>query len=197
MRFRRLPEAEYAVLRQTISTRGTVRMALVPVAFIAWALVGSSLLLDADLPIAALFSLAVLAAGFEAVLALHLGVERIGRYLQVIYEEREPTADATSPRWETLAMVGGPSLPGGGTDPLFAVLFSTAVILNLSIVFVPGPSQLEAAVCSAVHLLMLVRIVRGRRAAAMQRKKDLDHYRALKAAGSGTHASHASDSSQP
>jgi hypothetical protein len=178
-----LPDAEYAVLRQTISTRGTVRMALVPVTFLAWAVVGSSLLLDADLPITALFSLAVLAAGFEAVLALHIGVERIGRYLQVIYEEQEAGADSAGPRWETLAMAGGPSLPGGGTDPLFTLLFCSAVILNLAIVFVPGPTDFETVIASAIHLLVIVRMVRARRAAATQRTKDLAHYRRLKAEG--------------
>jgi len=50
--------------------------------------------------------------GFEAIHALHVGAERIGRYLQVYYED---APDA--PRWETTAMAVGPALPGGGIDP--------------------------------------------------------------------------------
>ena len=42
--------------------------------------------------------LAILVGGFEAIHALHVGAERIGRYLQVYYED---TPDG--PRWETTA----------------------------------------------------------------------------------------------
>jgi hypothetical protein len=38
------------------------------------------------LPVASLIPLVVLAGGFEAIASLHLGVERIGRYVQVRFE---------------------------------------------------------------------------------------------------------------
>src|SRR5690349_6571196 len=109
-----LTESEFTSLRGTIALRGTVRMALLPVTLLGWALVAVLLLLFGELPVAVLFPLAVLVAGFEAIHALHVGAERIGRYLQVYYED-----GADAPRWETTAMAVGPALPGGGIDPLF------------------------------------------------------------------------------
>src|SRR5512132_3326176 len=102
-----LTETEFAVLRTTISTRGTVRMALLPLTIFAWAVLSAGVFLYAEVPMAVIFPLAVLVAGFEAIHALHVGVERIGRYVQVNYESRED-----GPRWETTAMKVGPALPG-------------------------------------------------------------------------------------
>ncbi len=93
-----------------------MRIVLLPVTLFGWALIAGALLLFGDAAIAAVFSLAVLVAGFEAIHALHVGVERIGRYVQVYYE-----AGSDGPRWETTAMAVGPALPGGGIDPLFTV----------------------------------------------------------------------------
>ncbi len=190
-----LSEVEFSALRATIATRGTVRIALVPFTFATWAAIGSVLLVSSTLPVAALFPLAVLAAGFEAIHALHVGVERIGRYLQVFYEE-ETAQDArmnsaiNTARWETTAMAGSPALPGGGVDPLFVTLFSCAILLNLILALLPGATTPEAAVVGGLHLGMLARIVRARLAAAKQRAKDLAHYRALRsrAQGSGDRA---------
>jgi len=72
-------ESEFGVLRQTIAARGTVRIVLVPLTLFVWAAVMLVLVLFSELPIAALIPLVVLAAGFEAIHALHVGVERIGR----------------------------------------------------------------------------------------------------------------------
>ncbi|PYR66408.1 MAG: hypothetical protein DMF88_16425 [Acidobacteria bacterium] len=81
-----LSDTEYSVLRKTIAARGTARMVLFPVTMIAWASLALIVLTLAEAPVASLLPLAVLAAGFEAIHALHVGVERIGRYLQVYYE---------------------------------------------------------------------------------------------------------------
>ena len=78
-----LSESEYAVLRHTIAARGTARMVLFPIAMIAWAVLALIVLTFAEAPMASLYPLAVLVGGFEAIHALHVGVERIGRYLQV------------------------------------------------------------------------------------------------------------------
>src|SRR5690242_13898984 len=107
-----LTESEFTVLRSTIATRGTVRMTLVPSTFVAWAALAAALALWSDTPVAVVFPLAILVAGFEAIHALHVGVERIGRYIQVNYESL-----SESPQWENTAMRLGPSLPGGGIDP--------------------------------------------------------------------------------
>src|SRR5438094_982966 len=76
----------------------------------------------AQLPVATFLPLLVLAVTFEAIFSLHVGVERIGRYLQVFHEE--PTG------WEHTAMAFGRPLKGTGTDPLFVAHFLIAAILN-------------------------------------------------------------------
>ena len=153
-------DAEFRVLRQTIATRGTVRLALVPVTLIGWAALALVLILFSNLPIASLLPLGVLAAGFEAIHALHVGVERIGRYLQVFYEEQ-----ANGARWETTAMQVGPPLPGGGVDPLFTALFLSAVALNMVPPLLPSPPPIELRVMGAVHAAYAVRIGCARPAA--------------------------------
>jgi len=170
-----LIESEFKILRQTISTRGTARVVLLPVTLLGWSIVAATLLLVSDLPIGSLFSLAVLVAGSEAIHALHAGVERIGRYVQVYYE-----SDDDGPRWETTAMMIGPSLPGGGIDPLFTVLFACATIVNLIPATLPSPTRLEMGVIGVLHAAFLVRLVRARWAAARQRAVELESFKAIK-----------------
>jgi hypothetical protein len=151
-------------------------MVLLPVTLIGWSAIACPLLFVSDLPVASLFSLAVLVGGFEAIHALHVGVERIGRYVQVYYESGED-----SPQWETTAMAVGPALPGGGVDPLFTVVFASATILNLIPALLPTPLDYrELVVIGAVHVGFLVRLVRSRGAAARQRPVELESYRAVK-----------------
>src|SRR6188768_3854751 len=128
-------ESEFTALRATIASRGTVRMALLPAVIFAWATLAIVVILFGDLPVAALPPLAVLVAGFESINALHVGVERIGRYLQVFYE-----GDSPVPAWETTAMAAGPRLPGGGVDPLFSLVFAAAALLNVTTALVPQPT---------------------------------------------------------
>lgn len=173
-----LTHAEFTVLRSTIAARGTVRIALLPVTMIAWSSLAAALLLTSDLPVSALFPLAVLAGGFEAVHALHVGVERIGRYLQVYYE-----TEPDGPQWETTAMRVGPALPGGGIDPLFSVLFVCAAFINMIPALLPAPTTLELTVLGILHAGFVLRVVRARGAAARQRAVELDNYRAIKSAG--------------
>jgi hypothetical protein len=177
-----MTEAEFGVLRQTIATRGTIRIVLMPATFFTWAAVTLVLMLFSELPIAALLSLAVLAAGFEAIHALHVGVERIGRYIQVYYEEAAG-ADETpgsAPRWETTAMQIGPALPGGGIDPLFSVLFLCATVLNVIPVLLPQPQPIEIGVLAALHAVFGIRVIRARIAAARQRSVELERYRKIR-----------------
>jgi hypothetical protein len=165
--------AEFEALRQTIAARGTVRMVLLPVTLLGWAALALAILLFGDYPVATLISLTVLAGGFEAIHALHVGVERIGRYLQAFYEAPD------GPRWETTAMAVGPALPGGGIDPLFSFVFAAAAFINLIPALVPAPTQLEMGVIGVLHLLFIVRVVRARGAAARQRALELETFRAL------------------
>lgn len=169
-----LLDHEFSALRQTISRRGTARMVLIPITILGWAALSLQVLLFSNLPLAALFTLAVLVGGFEAVHALHAGAERIGRYLQVQYE-----GEAGGPRWETTAMAVGPALPGGGIDPLFSVVFAASALANLLLVLAPDPTPIELGVLGILHLLFLIRIVRARGAAARQRAVELESFKTL------------------
>lgn len=171
-----LAHSEFSALRDTIARRGTVRMILVPVTFIAWAGLSLIVLLFADVPVAAFFTLTVLVSGFEAVHALHVGVERIGRFLQVYYE-----GTAEGPRWETSVTAVGPGLPGGGIDPLFTFVFAAAAFLNLMLVLLPGPSRVELVVAMLLHLGFVIRLVRARGASARQRAVELESFKAVRA----------------
>ena len=172
---------EYGELRRTIAIRGTVRVAFIPLTFVWWAGLSLVLVLFSELPVAALFTLAVLAAGFEAVHALHVGVERIGRYLQVAYEEAplDNSVTGLQPAWETTAMKVGPALPGGGVDPLFTILFCSAAIVNLIPASLPVPTPIEMSLIGALHIAFIIRVLRARTAAAKQRAVELERYRAL------------------
>ncbi len=173
-----LSETEFAALRQTIASRGTTRMVLLPITLIGWSALSLLLLLFSGVPVGCLLSLAVLVGGFEAIHALHVGVERIGRYLQVFYETGSDT-----PRWETTAMAVGPSLPGGGIDPLFSVVFICATFLNAIPALLPQPTTLELGVIGALHAAFVFRVIRARGAAARQRAVELETYRALRNEG--------------
>jgi hypothetical protein len=170
---------EYGELRRTIAIRGTVRVALIPWTFTWWAGLSVVIVLFSQLPVASLFTLAVLAAGFEAVHALHVGVERIGRDLQVAYEEAilDNSVSESQPGWETTAMKVGPALPGGGVDPLFTVLFCSAAIVNLIPAVLPVPTAIEISLIGALHIAFIIRILRARAAAARQRTVELEQYR--------------------
>ena len=169
-----LTSTEFAVLRQTIASRGTTRMVLVPVTCLGWAVLTLILLLFSGPPFATLLPLAVLVGGFEAVHALHAGAERIGRYLQVYYE-----ADPNGPRWETTAMTVGPALPGGGIDPLFSVVFVGATLINLVPALLPQPTPVELGVIGALHAAFVFRVVRARGAAARQSAVEMESLKAV------------------
>ena len=169
-----LAETEFAVLRQTIAARGTTRMVVLPVTILGWAALTLVVMLFSELPLAALLTLAVLVGGFEAIHALHAGTERIGRYLQVSYE-----AAPDGPRWETTAMAVGPSLPGGGIDPLFSGVFVCATVINLIPALLPQPTRLEIVAVGAVHAAFIFRVIRAHGAAARQRAVELESFKAL------------------
>ena len=118
-----------------------------------------------------------LAGGFEAIHALHVGVERIGRYVQVYYENAE-----AGPRWENTVMALGPALPGGGIDPLFTVVFTCAAFVNVipALALQPRATATELSVVGVLHLALVIRIVRARGAAARQRAVELETFRAIR-----------------
>jgi hypothetical protein len=169
-------QAEYVALRATIRQRGTARMVMVPIIFTAWAATAIATSAVITVAISTLVPLIVLAAGFEATLALYLNVERIGRYLQVFHEPSNGALEAG--RWEHVTMEFGRRFPGGGVDPLFGRLFMLATSVN----FLPvalGGIPLEIGVIAVVHFLFISRVRLGQRAGRIQRVADLEHFQAL------------------
>jgi hypothetical protein len=164
---------EYSALRDTIRERGTARVWIVFVGVVAWAGLAIATASLAALPVATLLPLVELATAFEIVFALHTGVERIGRYIQVFFEEGE------SRGWEHTAMAYGQTF-GGGTDPLFANLFRIATILNFIPALYASPLPIEWGVVGTIHVLFIVRILGAKRQANRQRAVDLERFRTLK-----------------
>lgn len=164
-------DEEFAALRSTIRERGTVRMILLPVTFGVWAGAAVATTAAIQLPIAALLPLLVLAAGFEAIYALHINVERIGRYLQVFHEPQGG--------WEHVAMTFGQRFPGRGPDALFSALFLMATALNYLPVALGGTTP-ELIAGGLLHLLLALHIGTARRRASHQRQQDLERFEAIK-----------------
>src|SRR5260370_36347679 len=93
---------EYRALRATIRERGTTRTWVFVVGLAVWAGLALAAVAIGPLPALALLPLLVLGASFEAVYALHVAVERIGRYLQTFHDDT----------WEHTAMAFGAPLAG-------------------------------------------------------------------------------------
>ena len=160
---------EYKVLRATIRQRGSVRTCVFVAGLAAWGLLSVATNF-VSIPLITLLPLVLLAGIFEAVFALHVGVERIGRYLQVFYEDR----------WEQTAMAFGAPLAGTGSDPLFVVFFGLATLCNFMPVLQAEPVRVELAVIGGAHALFIMRLVVARRVASRQRAADLERFRQIK-----------------
>lgn len=166
---------EYAALRATVAARGTWRVGLAAATVAAWAMTLVAVLSLLPYPAAALIPLTILAAGFEAIRTLHLGIERIGRYLQVHYE-----GSGSLPAWELTAMRIGPTVPGAGGHPLFLPVFGLAVAVNLLALWTPGPTPAELTVIGGSHLLAAAWGLGADRAMRRQRASDLAVFEQLK-----------------
>jgi hypothetical protein len=168
-------QEEYRALRGTIAQRGTAKVWVLVAGIIGWAALTMATAALASLPVATFLPLLVLAVTFEAIFSLHVGIERIGRYLQVFHE------DATG--WEHTAMAFGRPLKGTGTDPLFVAHFLIAAILNIVPALLAEPVQLELAVVGSAHLLFVLRVVMAWRSAGRQRAADLKRFEEMKVTG--------------
>ena len=177
---------EYEALRATIRERGSVRMWLILAGIIGWGALTMGLNAGEFDRAATLVPFLVLAATFEISFFIHTGVERVGRYLQVFYEDQPPAAPALSEHsewkgWETTVMAYGRAHPGGGLDPLFVTLFAVIAAVNFLGSF---PAAVRhpgwVAVSLAAHLVFGWRLVTARRLSAQQRTVDLERFRALR-----------------
>lgn len=164
--------AEYDALRGTIRDRGTVRMALLPIIFTGWAAVAIATAALLTVVISTLVPLMMLAAGFESLFALHVNVERLGRYLQVFHEHE-------GEGWEHVAMSFGRQFPVSGPDPLFTRVFIFATSVN----FFPaalGGEPWEVVAIGACHLAFVYRVRKAQNFAAAQRGDDLQRFASLR-----------------
>lgn len=167
--------AEYEALRATIRERGTARVCSILIGFIAWGALLIGLVASDRTGAVVMIPLLVLVATFEVNFFIHTGVERVGRYLQVFYEEQSGSIG-----WETIAMKYGATFSGGGLDPLFSALFHAATFLNFFSAFaIARPLSLWIGISVIAHLSFNYRIVRGGQMAAAQRALDLERFRGL------------------
>lgn len=174
---------EYRALRDTIRSRGTARLSLLIGGFASWAVVLTMILVWLPNPVAATIPLLILVASFEANRVLHLGVERIGRYLQVFFEEGVAEVSGrsiTPPAWERAAMILGPTMPGAGGHPLFLPVFLSATIVNFLAVLLPGPLPIELGAFSVPHLAFIAWILYADRGMRRQRGSELQRFRELR-----------------
>jgi hypothetical protein len=177
---------EYRALRATIRERGTARLIVTVITFVAWSASAVAVQALFTIPTLTLAPLIVLAAGFEVVFAAHVGVERIGRFLYVHYE----SGGNSTPCWEHAVVAIGTHAGGSGIDPLCSVLFIIAALANLV------PAVFAAATLSnasgvfwslgffaVVHAIFIVRVLGARRFAASQRPRDTQLFQEAARAG--------------
>ena len=166
---------EYNALRATIRERGTTRVWIVLIGTVGWAAVALASAAVAAPPLVTLIPLLVLATTFEIAFALHTGVERVGRYIQVFFEEPGGMSG-----WEHRIMEFGRSgKKRVSTDPLFARGFLLGVVLNFVTALTAGPLVIEWAVLGIAHALLAARILIARRQAAGQRAADLARFKEI------------------
>lgn len=172
--------SEYVILRRTIAQRGSLRPVLTMVGIATWAAALIAVLALLPYPVAAAIPLLLLAVTFEVIRPLHFGAERIGRYVQVFYEEAgEPSrALADTPSWERVAMSFG-VVPGVGGHPLFVPIFFIATAINYLAVLIPEPAAVELSVMAIPHLAFIAWLVAADRAMRTQRAIELARLREL------------------
>ena len=174
--------SEYVILRRTIAQRGALRPVLTLCGMSCWGAALIAVLVLFPVPVASVIPLLVLAVTFEVIKPLHVGAERIGRYLQVFYEEdgdaSRPLAD--TPSWERVAMNFG-VVPGVGGHPLFVPIFFLATATNYLAVLLPQPVALEMSVLAVPHLAFLAWVITAHRAVRTQRVIELERLRKMRA----------------
>jgi hypothetical protein len=178
-----LSRIEYQTLRQTISLRGTARSTLFLAGTGLWAGALLAVLVVFPNPIASAIPLLVLMATFEALRALHTGVERIGRYIQVFFESLSDEGPAVPPAWEHAAMRLGGRVLGAGGHPLFLPVFLLATAVNLLAVILPDPLPVELATLGVVHAAFVAWMIYVDRGVRVQREQELEMFLALRNRG--------------
>jgi len=169
-------QQEYTALRATVRERGTARVWIFVVGIIGWAALTIATAAVVPTPVATLVPLLALAAVFEGVYALHIGAERIGRYLHVFHEE----GDTGSPGWEHVVAAFGRPRGAPRLDALFTVPFLLAAAFNLVPALIVQPTIQELVFVAGAHVLFAIRLFAARADAARQRTVDQQRFSDLK-----------------
>jgi hypothetical protein len=185
-------QREFAALRATIQSRGNLKLCLLLASIVAWAAVLALTVVWLPSALASAMPLIVLVAGFEAVRSAHLGAERIGRYLQVFFEETRGGSAATAPAWERTAMALSPTAPGAGGHPYFLPVYLMAAVVNFTGVFFLRGDALAIApgavtVSAVLHVAFASWLLYCDQGMRRQRRVELERCRALRD-GSGAGA---------
>ena len=145
-----------------------------------WALALTAVLVWLPYPLASAIPLVVLAATFEAIRPLHFGAERIGRYVQVFYEEAgEPGRSLRdTPSWERVTLSFG-VVPGVGGNPLFVPIFFLATAVNYLAILLSGPVAIDLAIMAVPHAILVGWLIANHRAMKTQRTIELERLRNL------------------
>ena len=167
-------QLEYSALRATIRERGTARFYVFAGGFATWSALVVATAALAFSPLATLLPLLVLAAIFETVFALHIGVERIGRYLHVFHEETGVT------KWEHAAMAFGRPKGAATTDALFSIPFFLAAVVNVAPALIVEPTVPELIFIGGAHALFILRLLVARETARRQRAIDQARFEELR-----------------
>ena len=170
-----LGDLEYKALRDTIRERSSIRVCAILIGLAAWGALAVAILVADGAGAATMVPFVVLVATFEVSYFVHTGVERIGRYLQVFYEEGQGAVG-----WETTVMNYGVRFPAK-SDPLFLTLFVSAGLLNFVSSFPLASRRPGWVLVSLVaHGWFGWRLLTTRELAASQRARDLEHFRTLR-----------------
>jgi hypothetical protein len=170
---------EYRELRATIRERGTTRICLFVAGIAAWTAATIATTALASTPLETLLPLLLLASVFEAIFGLHIGVERIGRYIQMFHETDAADGEAQR-RWEHAAMNFGRPAGAATIDALFTVPFLLAALVNFAPVMLQNPVQAELIFVGGAHALFVLRVIVARQASAKQRGIDLARFKQLR-----------------
>jgi hypothetical protein len=92
-------DRRYRALRSTIRERSTARVWIALAGFSAWAAAAVGTAAPWPLPVVTFIPLLLLALTFEIVLALHIGVERIGSTCRSSSKTPRPTPAGSTQLW--------------------------------------------------------------------------------------------------
>src|SRR5262245_37342221 len=172
-------QEQYRSLRATIRERGTARVWIFVIGMVAWSSLTLAIATLLAVPLATLVPLLTLVATFEAVYALHVGVERVGRYLEVFFDDS----------WEAAAMAFGRPAHAAAVDPLFTIVFAIAALINLAPLLIAQPVVAEWIFIGGAHVLFGVRLVSAKLTAAKQRAIDRARFQDLRSAATSRKSS--------